>query len=171
MENEIYHTWNYSRDSDSTSWYREKISFTTESGSITEKIIRNQEQTYGYVDMNSTITSHQSNDENSSNYYSQYYQSPCISRIGPDGQIYYPHTSQYIGKYLGYDSSFYRENSVSSNKSKSSISSGSTQKSTNRKYIHKRHDSDLNYIIQNAYSMSRDKKKCMKLQSRVEEEK
>lgn len=34
-----------------------------------------------------------------------------------------------------------------------------------------RHDSDLSYLIQNAYSMSRDKKKCMKLQTRVEEEK
>lgn len=79
--------------------------------------------------------------------------------------MHYPHEHFYIGKYLGYDSSFYRENSVSSNKSRSSINSGSTQKSTN-----KHRDNDLSYLIQNAYSMSRDKKKCMKLQTRVEEE-
>ena len=54
---------------------------------------------------------------------------------------------------------------MSSNKSRSSINSGSTQKSTN-----KHHKNDLSYLIQNAYSMSRDKKKCMKLQTRVEEE-
>jgi hypothetical protein len=94
-----------------------------------------------------------------------------MGRIPQEGQMGYPHESYYLSKYLGYDSSFYREQSVSSNKSRSSISSGSTQKSTNRKYIHKRHDSDLSYLIQNAYSMSRDKKKCMKLQTRVEEEK
>lgn len=134
--------------------------------------LRSQEQIYGPTELNSTITSHQSNDENSSNHFSQYRQSPCITRIPPDGQIPYPHNAHYLNKYLGgYDSSFYREASVSSNKSKSSISSSSTQKSTNRKYIHKRHDSDLSYLIQNAYSMSRDKKKCMKLQTRVEEEK
>lgn len=133
--------------------------------------IRNQEQIYGPTELNSTITSHQSNDENSSNQFSQYQQSPCLTRIPPENQMHYPHNSFYLGKYLGYDSSFYREHSVSSNKSRSSISSGSTQKSTTRKYIHKRHDSDLSYLIQNAYSMSRDKKKCMKLQTRVEEEK
>lgn len=172
LENEIYHTWNYSRDSGSTSWYREKISFTTESGSINERMfIRNNEQIYGPTELNSTITSHQSNDENSSNPYSQYHQSPCVARIPQDGQMPYPQNSFYLNKYLAYDSSFYRENSVSSNKSHSSISSGSTQKSTNRKCIHKRHDSDLSYLIQNAYSMSRDKKKWMKLQTRVEEEK
>lgn len=122
LENEIYHTWNYSRDSGSTSWYREKISFTTESGSITEKIfIRNQEHTYGPAELNSTITSHQSNDESSSNHFSQYHQSPCLARIPPEGQMPYPHESYYLNKYLGYDSSFYREHSVSSNKSRSSI--------------------------------------------------
>lgn len=170
---------------------------------------------YGTAELNSTITSHQSNDENSSNAYSQYQQSPCIgsnmggrclkfhfisrldiivnhhfaryfriisnlnfglnslsigSMVGDRQMPPYPDEHFYIGKYLGYDSSFYRENSVSSNKSRSSISSGSTQKSTNRNYIHKRGDSDLTYLIKNAYSMSRDKKKCMKLQTRVEEE-
>lgn len=139
--------------------------------------IRNNEQIYGPNELNSTITSHQSNDENSSNPYSQYHQSPCVARntsdgqMPQDGQMPYPQNSFYLNKYLAYDSSFYRENSVSSNKSHSSISSGSTQKSTNRKYIHKRNDSDLSYLIQNAYSMSRDKKRCMKLQTRVEEEK
>lgn len=171
LENEIYHTCNYSRDSGSTSCYREKISFTTESGSHTEQaMVKNQEYTYGTAELNSTITSHQSNDESSSNQYSQY-QSPCVSRMPQEGGMSYPHNTFILNKYLGYDSSFYRENSVSSNKSRSSISSSSTQKSTNRKYIHKRHDSDLSYLIQNAYSMSRDKKKCMKLQTRVEEEK
>lgn len=172
LENEIYHTWNYSRDSGSISWYREKVSLTTESGSTTKQaLVQNKEQVYGPAELNSTITSHQSNDENSSNQYSQYHQSPCIPRIPPEAQIPYPQNSFYLNKYLAYDSSFYRENSVSSNKSRSSISSSSTQKSTNRKYMHKRHDSDLNYLIQNAYAMSRDKKKWMKLQTRVEEEK
>ena len=118
---------------------------------------RNEEHIYGPTELNSTITSHQSNDENSSNPFSQYQQSPLIARIPPEGQMVYPHDSYYLNKYLGYDSSFYREHSVSSNKSRSSISSSSTQKSSNRKYIHKRHDSDLSYLIQNAYSMSRDK--------------
>lgn len=172
LENEIYHTCNYSRDSGSISWYREKISFTTESGSNTEQVlVKNQENMYGTAELNSTITSHQSNDENSSNQYSQYHQSPCVPRMHQEGGMPYPHNTFILNKYLGYDSSFYRENSVSSNKSRSSISSSSTQKSTNRKYIHKRHDSDLSYLIQNAYAMSRDKKKCMKLQTRVEEEK
>lgn len=180
LENEIYHTCNFSRDSGSTSWYREKVSFTTESGSINELFyLRNQEHIYGQTELNSTITSHQSNDEISSNAFSQYQQSPWIGFTnmgGPmwrEGQMHYPHEQFYLGKYLGYDSSFYRENSVhsvSSNKSRSSISSGSTQKSTSKKYTQKNR-SDLSYLIQNAYSMSRDKKKCMKLQTRVEEEK
>ena len=176
LENDIYHTCNYSRDSGSISWYREKISFTTESGSNTEQVLvknleNNLENMHGTAELNSTITSHQSNDENSSNQYSQYHQSPCVPRMHQEGGMPYPHNTFILNKYLGYDSSFYRENSVSSNKSRSSISSSSTQKSTNRKYIHKRHDSDLSYLIQNAYAMSRDKKKCMKLQTRVEEEK
>jgi len=134
---------------------------------------------YAMAGLNSTITSQQSNDEGSSNQFSQYQESPSFgfANIGgplsKEGQLPYMNEQFYLGKYLGYDSSFYRENSVSSNKSRSSISSGSTQKSTNRKYdkfIHKRNDSDLSYLIQNAYSMSRDKKKCMKLQTRVEEE-
>lgn len=77
LESEIYNTCNYSRDSDSTSRYREKVSFTTESGSINEQMfLRTQEQIYGQNELNSTITSHQSNDENSTNYFSQYHQSP-----------------------------------------------------------------------------------------------
>jgi hypothetical protein len=140
-------------------------------------MMRTHEQIYGPTELNSTITSHQSNDEVSSNAYSQYQQTSGLGfsnmggSVAQDGQMTpYPHEHFYIGKYLGYDSSFYRENSVSSNKSRSSISSGSTQKSTSKKYMHKRQDSDLSYLIQNAYSMSRDKKKCMKLQTRVEEE-
>lgn len=94
-----------------------------------------------------------------------------MKNIPGEGQMHYPHNTVYLNKYLGYDSSFLREHSVSSNKSHSSISSiSSTQKSSKQKYIHKRGDSDLSYLIQNAYSMSRDKQKCMKLQTRVEEE-
>ena len=59
-----------------------------------------------------------------------------------------------------------RKKSIGSNRSSASISSTSTQKSSNRKNTEK----DLQYVLVNAYQMSKDQKRCIRLQKKIEEE-